>query len=95
MTYLDQAVEKKYATLSGEGKKQKITYVAVNHSERYSDPEEKIRAEYWAELIFRYGYEPARIGVEVTVPHKPQIVGALGAALLAEQKEKHNQRSQL
>jgi len=70
MTYLDQAIEKGYASVSGEGKKQRITYVAVNHSERYSDPEEQVRAEYWAELIFRYGYEPARIGVEVTVPDR-------------------------
>jgi len=36
-----------------------------------------------------------KLDVEVTVPHEPQIVGALGAALLAEQGEKHNQRSQL
>ncbi len=70
MSYLDQALEKGYATLSGEGKKQKIHYVAVNHSERFADPEEQVRAEYWAELIFRYGYEPARIGVEVTVPDR-------------------------
>jgi len=70
MTYLEQAIEKNYAILSGEGKKQKITYIAVNKSERYSDPEEKVRAEFWAELIFRYGYEPARIGVEFTVPDR-------------------------
>jgi len=42
----------------------------VNHSERFADPEEQVRAEYWAELIFRYGYEPARIGVEVTIPDR-------------------------
>jgi type I restriction enzyme M protein len=70
MTFLEQAIEKGYATISGEGTKQRITYVAVNHSERFSDPEEQVRAEYWAELIFRYGYEPARIGVEVTVPDR-------------------------
>jgi type I restriction enzyme M protein len=70
MTYLEQAIEKGYATMSGEGAKQRITYVAVNHSERFADPEEHVRAEYWAELIFRYGYEPARIGVEVVVPDR-------------------------
>jgi type I restriction enzyme M protein len=70
MTYLEQALSKGYATLSGEGNKQRITYIAVNHSERFSDPEEPVRAEYWAELIFRYGYEPARIGIEVTVPDR-------------------------
>lgn len=70
MIYLGQAIEKGYATISGEGTKQRITYVAVNHSERFSAPEEQVRTEYWAELIFRYGYEPARIGVEVTVPDR-------------------------
>ncbi|MBI5374410.1 MAG: restriction endonuclease subunit M [Candidatus Schekmanbacteria bacterium] len=70
MTYLEQSIEKGYATIAGEGTKQRITYVAVNHSERFSDPEEQVRAEYWAELIFRYGYEPARIGVEITVPDR-------------------------
>ena len=70
MTYLDQAIQKGYATLTGEGAKQRVTYVAVNHTERYSDPEEQVRAEYWAELIFRYGYEPSRLGIEVTVPDR-------------------------
>ncbi len=70
MAYLKQALEKGYASVSGEGAKQRITYAAVNHTERFSDPEEKVRAEYWAELIFRYGYEPARIGVEVMVPDR-------------------------
>lgn len=70
MTYFEKAIEKGYATICGEGTKRRITYVAVNHSERFSDPEEQVRAEYWAELIFRYGYEPARIGVEVTVPDR-------------------------
>jgi type I restriction enzyme M protein len=70
MSYLDEALKKGYAVISGEGTKERITYIAVNHSERFSDPEEQVRAEYWAELIFRYGYEPARIGVEVTVPDR-------------------------
>lgn len=70
MTFIEQAIEKKYAAITGEGAKQRITYIAVNYSDRYSDPEEQVRAEYWAELIFRYGYEPARIGVEITVPDR-------------------------
>ncbi|MCX6640624.1 MAG: N-6 DNA methylase [bacterium] len=70
MSYLDQAIEKGYAIITGEENKKRITYMAVNHSERYSDPEEQVRAEYWAELIFRYGYEPSRIGVDVTVPDR-------------------------
>ena len=70
MTYLEQAIQKGYAKITGEGKKQKILYVAYNHSENYSDPEEKVRAEFWAELIIRYGYEPKDIGVELTVPDR-------------------------
>ena len=70
MNYLARAIADGHAKLSGEGKQQKIIYVAVNHTERYADPEEQVRAEFWAELIYRYGYEPARIGVEVTVPDR-------------------------
>lgn len=70
MTFLEQALRDGHAVLEGEGKRQKITYIAVNRTEFYSDPEERVRAEYWAELIYRYGYEPIRIGVEVTVPDR-------------------------
>lgn len=70
MAYLDEAIAKGYAYISGEGPKQQITYGAVNYTTRFSAPEEKVRAEYWAELIFRYGYEPQRIGVEITVPDR-------------------------
>ncbi len=70
MNHLDRAIADGHAKLSGDGTKQEITYEAVNHRERYSDPEEQVRAEYWAELIYRYGYEPVRIGVEVTVPDR-------------------------
>jgi type I restriction enzyme M protein len=69
-TYLDRALRDGHAKLTGEGKAQRIVYLAVNHSERYNDPEEKVRAEYWAELIYRYCYEPGRIGVEITVPDR-------------------------
>ncbi len=70
MTYLESALKDGHAQLTGEGKQQKIVYVAVNHGERYADPEEQVRAEFWAELIHRYGYEPARLGVEVVVPDR-------------------------
>jgi len=70
MSYLEKAIEKGYARLSGEGRNQRITYDAVRHSERFADPEEQVRAEFWAELIFRYEYDPARIGVDVTVPDR-------------------------
>jgi len=70
MTYLERAISEGHARILGEGKKAKITYLAVNHTERYADTEEQVRAEFWAELIYRYGYEPARIGAEVVIPDR-------------------------
>jgi len=29
-----------------------------------------VRAEFWAELIYVYGYAPNRIGIEITVPDR-------------------------
>lgn len=59
--------------LIASGKTEKIRYVTVNVSEKWSDPEEKIRAAYYAELIYRYGYAPECIGVEVTVPDRTPV----------------------
>jgi type I restriction enzyme M protein len=56
--------------LDSSGRFEKIVYVAVNYSARWSDPEEKGRAEFYAELIYRYGYAPHRIGIEITVPDR-------------------------
>ena len=69
-TYLERAIEDGHAKITGEGRTQKITYLAVNHSERIADPEEQVRAEFWAELIYRYGYEPQRLGLEIVVPDR-------------------------
>lgn len=70
MSYLERALKDKYLQITGEGKQQKITYTAVNWIGRYNDTEEQVRAEFWAELIYRYGYEPQRIGIEVVVPDR-------------------------
>lgn len=69
-TYLEQAIKDGHAKIGGEGKTQRIHYIAANHSERWSDPEEKVRAEFWAELIYKYQYQPERIGFEVKVPRR-------------------------
>ena len=34
MSYLELALKDKHAIITGESKQQKITYVAINHSER-------------------------------------------------------------
>ena len=67
-TWLRRALKDGHAEITGEGRNQRILYVAADHSERWSDPEEKVRAELWAELIDKYGYSPERIRFEVTVP---------------------------
>jgi type I restriction enzyme M protein len=69
-TYLEQAISAGHVVIEQTGRGERIRYVAVDRTERWSDPEEKVRAEYYAELIFRYGYKPRRIGVEVTVPDR-------------------------
>ena len=69
-TFLEQAIHDGLASISGEGKTQRIFYHALDHSERYSDPEEKIRAEYWAELVYRYNYKPEYIAIELAVPDR-------------------------
>lgn len=69
-TLTDKALAEGHLRLDKTGKTEKIVYVAANRSERWSDPEEKVRAEFYAELIYKYGYAPQRIGVEVTVPDR-------------------------
>jgi type I restriction enzyme M protein len=71
MTYLEKAIKDGYAYITGEEGKRKITYVTSdNHAERYDDPEESVRAEMWAELIYRYEYPVQRIKIEITVPDR-------------------------
>ena len=69
-TYLEQALDEGLAELSGEGRSERIRYIAAGHSERWSDPEEKVRAELWAELIYKYEYPPERIAFEFNVPRR-------------------------
>lgn len=66
----EQAIERGLLRLEKRGKTDSIVYVAADRSEKWSDPEEKVRAEFYAELILRYGYSADRIGVEVTVPDR-------------------------
>ena len=71
MSFLDRAIKDGYAYITGTDSKQKIIYVTSdNHSENYNDPEEQVRAEFWAELIYKYEYPANRIKVEVTVPDR-------------------------
>ncbi|MBN8476055.1 N-6 DNA methylase [Sulfuritalea sp.] len=69
-SYLERALEDGHAKITGDGKTQRIHYIEASHSERYSDPEEKVRAEFWAELIYKYEYKPERMRFEVKVPRR-------------------------
>jgi type I restriction enzyme M protein len=69
-TFIERALADGYAEITGEGKNQRVRYRAANHSERWADPEEKVRAEFWAELIYKYEYPPECIAFEVNVPRR-------------------------
>ena len=69
-TMTEKALGDGHLRLETVGKTEKIVYAAVGRSERWSDLEEKVRAEFYAELIYKYGYALQRIGVEVTVPDR-------------------------
>ncbi len=71
MSFLDRAIKDGYAYITGAEEKQRITYISSdNHSENFSDPEEKVRAEVWAELIYQYDYPASRIKIEVAIPDR-------------------------
>jgi type I restriction enzyme M protein len=70
MTFLQRALDDGHAKLTEEGKNERIHYAAGDHSERWADPEEKVRAEFWAELIYKYEYRPERMRFEVPVPRR-------------------------
>jgi type I restriction enzyme M protein len=69
-SYTERALADGHAQLTGEGKSERIRYMAADHSEQWADPEEKVRAEFWAELIYKYEYPPERIRFEVNVPRR-------------------------
>ncbi len=68
--FLQRAFADGHLRLEASGRGERIIYTAVGRPERWSDPEEKVRAGYYAELIYRYDYAPQRIGVEITVPDR-------------------------
>lgn len=68
--FLQRAFADGHLQLITSGRTEKIRYVAVNHAEKWSDPEEKVRAAFYAALIYRYSYIAECIGVEVTVPDR-------------------------
>ena len=68
---LQRAQKDGYINITGAEGKKKIEYItSEKHVENYEDPEEKVRAEFFAELIYKYEYPANRIKVEVVVPDR-------------------------
>ena len=71
MTSLEKAIKDGYAYISGAEGKKRITYVSSNnYCDNYENPEEKIRAAFWADLIYKYEYPVNRIRLEVAIPDR-------------------------
>lgn len=68
MEYILKGISKQLIKIDDEQKF--ITYQIVGKKYRYSDPEERVRAEAYLQLIFDYGYKPERIDIELTVPRR-------------------------
>lgn len=64
--YLKKAIESKLITID---ERNRIFYQTREglKKDSYKDPEEKVRADFYSELIFKYKYESKRISVEVPV----------------------------
>jgi type I restriction enzyme M protein len=67
--YLQEGINKKIISLTTEGEKEKITYHAKEpKTYNFKDPEEKVRASYFCELVLRYGYDAKDISLDVIMP---------------------------
>ena len=66
--FLQIGEQKGYIKLLNEGTT--IHYVAPDYKDKFTDPEEQVRARYYVELIERYQYPENRIDLEVTVPRR-------------------------
>lgn len=60
--------QKGYFSISEDGTK--IEYLASRHKENLKDPEEKVRAEYYVDLIEKYQYPVNRIELEEEMPDR-------------------------
>lgn len=70
-SFLERVIARKGANLAFDAKgRRTITYFPTGHKEIYDDPEEQVRAEFWAKLIEQYHYPATRIGIEISVPDR-------------------------
>lgn len=73
MTLREELEKGGYIKLSEDEKR--VTYVAQQKGYRL-DPEELVRARFYLELIFKYGYKPERFDLEFSVPARTPEVKA-------------------
>jgi type I restriction enzyme M protein len=68
--YLQKALQDKFIEI--DSVKNRISYQTREGIKTYSfdKPEEKVRAEFYSELLSKYKYESKKIGLEVTVPRR-------------------------
>lgn len=68
--YLKKAIKDKYIEIDIE--KNRISYKTREGTKSYfsNKSEEQVRAEFYSELIYKYNYDPKRIGFEVEVPRR-------------------------
>ena len=66
--FLQIGQQKRYIELLNDEKR--IHYVVPNKNYRFTDPEEKVRARFYVELIEHFQYDPNLIDLEVTVPRR-------------------------
>ncbi len=66
--FLQIGQQKGYIELLNEGTT--IHYITPNKKDRFTDPEEQVRARFYVELIEHFQYSPNRIDLEVQVPRR-------------------------
>ncbi|OLY95641.1 type I restriction enzyme M protein [Cnuella takakiae] len=68
MELLTKGMKDRFVDFDADNKN--IHYLLVNKKYRWSDPEERVRAQIYLQLILEYKYPAHRIDVEVTVPRR-------------------------
>lgn len=63
---IDVGIKKGYLKIVGS----KVQYLAAKKEYNFTDPEEKVRARFYVDLIENYQYLPSRIDVEVYSPRR-------------------------
>ena len=60
-----------------DDERKRVTYHAASEkSYSFKDPEEKVRAAFFVELVLDYQYPVTKIDFEITVPRRTPKIGA-------------------